>query len=400
MHPSTILVREMVARAVRARTAVLLLAVLAACDKVPLTAPTESTIALFATGTSVPLNGAVDLVATVTEKPGTPVQNGTLVTFTTTLGRIDPPEARTNNGKVTVRLTADGRSGTAKVTAISGGATKGELEIPIGAAAADNLVVRAEPTSVGASGGTVQVIATVRDSSGNGLAGVTVTFSATAGQLSPASANTDANGEARTSLSTVRESVVTASAGNKTATVTVTYTAAPTIAVTASPTDPTIGQAVTFQIAVTPAANGLPIDSISIDFGDGDSERLGTSGTSVAHVYTTAGTFTVRVTVRDVSGQESEQITILNVSGVVSVGLTVDDSTVTVNTETAVFHAIVSGATVLQYRWNFGDGSEQTTTVPNAQHVYTTIGVKIVTVTVTTTGGSTGTAQLAVSVVN
>ena len=332
----------MVARAVRARTAVLLLAVLAACDKVPLTAPTESTIALFATGTSVPLNGGVDLVATVTEKPGTPVQNGTLVTFTTTLGRIDPPEARTNNGKVTVRLTADGRSGTAKVTAISGGATKGELEIPVGAAAADNLVVRADPTSVGSSGGTVQVIATVRDSTGNGLAGVTVTFSATAGQLSPASANTDANGEARTSLSTVRESVVTASAGNKTATVTVTYTAAPTITVTASPTNPTIGQVVTFQIAVTPAANGLPIDSISIEFGDGDSERLGTSGTSVAHVYTRPGTFTVRVTVRDICGQEVGADHHDQRTAVVSVGVT-GPASVIVN-QTATFTANVCGA--------------------------------------------------------
>jgi hypothetical protein len=63
----------------------------AGCDKVPLTAPTESTIQLFANGSSVPLTGGVDLIATVTEGPGTPVQNGTVVTFTTTLGRIEPP---------------------------------------------------------------------------------------------------------------------------------------------------------------------------------------------------------------------------------------------------------------------------------------------------------------------
>jgi len=378
----------------------LLVASAAACDKVPLTAPTESTILLFANGSSVPLTGGVDVTATVTEKPGTPVQNGTLVTFTTTLGRIDPAEARTNNGRVTVRLVGDGRSGTAKVTALSGGATKGELEIPIGGAAADNLILRAEPSSVGQFGGTVQVIATVRDATGNAVVGIPVTFATTAGSLSPSNVQTDTNGEARTSLTTAQEAKVTASAGSKTADVTVTYQAAPAITITAAPQTPQVGHVVTFTVAVTPASGGAPVQSVRIDFGDGSSVNLGTSGTAVTHVYSAAGTYSVRVVVRDVNGQESQQVTILNVAGIVSVELTADDTTITVNTETAVFHAPVTGATVLQYRWNFGDGSEQTTNVPNVQHVYTTIGVKVVTVTVTTTDGSTGTAQLAVSVVN
>ena len=76
------------------------------CDKMPLSAPTESIITLFANSTSVGLNGSVDITATVIESAGTPVQNGTVVTFTTTLGTIDPVEARTNNGKATVRLLA------------------------------------------------------------------------------------------------------------------------------------------------------------------------------------------------------------------------------------------------------------------------------------------------------
>ncbi len=94
----------------------------AACDKVPLTAPTESTISLFATASSISATGSTDIVATVIESAGTPVQNGTVVTFTTTLGRIEPVDARTQNGKVTVKLTGDGRSGTATITAFSGGA--------------------------------------------------------------------------------------------------------------------------------------------------------------------------------------------------------------------------------------------------------------------------------------
>ena len=109
VHWSTILVREMVSRNLAGLCALVLLASAAGCDKVPLTAPTESTIVLSANGSSVPLAGGVDVTATVTEKPGTPVQNGTLVTFTTTLGRVEPSEAQTTNGRVTVRLVGDGR---------------------------------------------------------------------------------------------------------------------------------------------------------------------------------------------------------------------------------------------------------------------------------------------------
>jgi adhesin/invasin len=387
----------MVSRAARGLVATILLITLVACDKVPLTAPTESTILLFANGSSVPLTGGVDLIATVTEKPGTPVQNGTLVTFTTTLGHIEPAEARTNNGRVTVRLLSDGRSGTAKVTALSGGATKGELEIPVGGAAADNLVLRAEPSSVGANGGTVQIIATVRDATGNPIVGVPVSFSTTAGQISPASATTDASGEARSSLTTTRQAEVTASAGSKSAKVTVTYTAAPTIAVSVTPTAPAIGEVVTFTITVTPATD-VPVQSIDIDFGDGTHTDLGASSTSASHVYATPGTFTVRVTVKDVTGQTSQQATVIAVSAVVAVSLTATPQDPSLN-ELVNFSAAVSGAgTVLQYRWDFGDGSQETTTVPNVKHAYTTIGTKVVSVTVTTSSGGTGSAQTQVSV--
>ena len=90
----------------------------------PLTAPTKSIIALYASAS--PANdGSFNLLATVTEEAGTPVQNGTLVTFTTTLGRLDPTSAETTNGQATAKLVADGLSGTATVSAFSGGATAG-----------------------------------------------------------------------------------------------------------------------------------------------------------------------------------------------------------------------------------------------------------------------------------
>src|SRR5437899_1530443 len=98
----------------------LVFSLVGACDKVPLLAPTGSIITLLPQTTTVSLNSSISIIATVIEngtapagtgtgtgtggstpsaRPGngTPVQNGTVITFTTTLGRIEPSEARTHN---------------------------------------------------------------------------------------------------------------------------------------------------------------------------------------------------------------------------------------------------------------------------------------------------------------
>ena len=149
------------------------------CDKVPLLAPTGSVITLFATATTVPSTGSMEIVATVIEQgataaapttptpgtpttptassspgAGTPVHNGTVVTFTTTIGRIEPAEARTNNGQVRVKYFADGQSGTATITAFSGGAS-GKLEnLKVGSAGAERMLLTANPQALSCSGGT------------------------------------------------------------------------------------------------------------------------------------------------------------------------------------------------------------------------------------------------------
>ena len=89
-----------------ARPSLVLGAALVGCDKAPLTAPTDSAVTLFANQTVVALNGSVEITANVTEPGGVPVQNGTQVNFTTTLGSIEPAEARTSGGRATVRLNA------------------------------------------------------------------------------------------------------------------------------------------------------------------------------------------------------------------------------------------------------------------------------------------------------
>lgn len=304
---------------------VLLVAAATSCDRVPLTAPTESTIQLFSTAPSVPLNGSIDLIATITEEAGTPVPDGTLVSFTTTLGHIDPSETRTNNGKATVKLVAGSQSGTATVTAFSGAATSGgedggagaSIEVAIGAAAAERISVRAEPSSVPPTGASVQIIAQVLDESGNLLQGIPVTFSTTAGRLNASSATTDGNGVARVTLTTSTAATVTARAGAaEAATVDVTVTALPTIDLSVVGTaPPTVGTPVTFQATITVPEGGTPIENVEIEFGDGDSADFGavSGDVTATHVYDEDDEYTVRVTVTDTANQTTSKAIVITV---------------------------------------------------------------------------------------
>src|SRR5687768_15341488 len=89
-----------------------------ACDKLPLLAPQSSTIKLSSASANVQANGTTEIRATVLEPSGTPVQNGTTVTFTTNLGTVSPVDARTLNGVATVQFLGNGQSGKASVRAI------------------------------------------------------------------------------------------------------------------------------------------------------------------------------------------------------------------------------------------------------------------------------------------
>jgi PKD repeat protein len=383
--------------------AVLILATFAACDKMPLTAPTQSTIALFAAGNAVPLNGSLDLVATVTEPAGTPVHNGTLVTFTTTLGRVEPAEARTTNGRVTVRLVADGRSGTARVIAFSGPAVSDPLELPVGAAAAESIVLRADPGTLGSAGGTVQLVAVVRDASGNPVPGVPVTFSANAGQLGESTVLSNSAGEARTTLTTNRQTLVTASAGAQRAEATIEIAAAPTVTVEVTPATPVAGLPAVFTITVQPAAGGNPVQSVTIDYGDGQQQALGTGSTSASHVYRQPGTYTVTVRVRDVAGQETTQVLVIVVQAAPPIPTTLTFSPPSpIVGQTVTFTANATppaGNPVQRYEWDFGPGTQPLTTTGNiATFAFATAGQRTVTVTVVGTEGGRGTAQASVTV--
>ena len=400
-----------------------------ACDKVPLLAPTGSVINLFASSSTIPLNSEIEIIANVIENgtassstpttpttpggtttttttagAGTPVQNGTLVSFTTTIGHIEPSEARTNNGQVRVKFISSGQSGTATITAFSGGAS-GKLEnLKVGSAGVERVLVSASPQTLGPSGGTSTISARVEDTSGTGLAGVPVTFSTDAGSLSASSATTDSAGSAQTTLTTSRAAKVTANVAGKTADVSITLN--PRTGVTiAGPTTPvSAGQPATFTVGVGATAN---IRDVTVNFGDGRQQSLGaiSGSTTIQHTYAEADTYAVRATAIEASGfteQVATSITVLP-GQPPSVIITASPVSPRVN-EPVIFTATVSGATstVRRYIWDFGDATAVPPTAETsgnrASTTYRTTGLRVITVRVEQTSGPSGDGQTTVFV--
>ncbi len=405
-----------------------------ACDKVPLLAPTGSVINLFASSSVVPLNGEVEIVATVVENgvaaspgtgtgtgggtgagaptgttstttagAGTPVQNGTLVSFTTTIGRIEPSEARTNNGQVRVKFISGSQSGTATITAFSGGAS-GKLEnLKVGTAAADRVLLSATPQTLPPSGGTTTITARVEDTSGSGIPGVPVTFTTDAGTLSSSSVITDSSGVAATILTTSRVAKVTANVAGKTADVSIGLNPRTGITI-AGPTNPvSAGVPTTFTVGVGATAN---IRNVTVDFGDGDRRSLGALSGSVPvqHTYVEAGSYGVTATATEASGFTEQVGTVVTIlpGQPPAVIITASNNNPSVG-ETVIFTATVSGATstVLRYEWNFGANAvppTAETTGNRATASYTATGTKIITVRVVQATGPSGDGQTAIVV--
>lgn len=385
----------------------------ASCQKVPLVAPSGTAITLVPTVEVLPLNGSTDIIAvlieggfsggdddgsgTTTAGAGTAVHNGTLVTFTTSLGRLEPGEARTEGGRATVRLIADGRSGTARVTAFSGSATE-SIDITIGAAAAERIAVTAAPQSLPGTGGSTTISARVEDGQGNSLGGVPISFSTTAGSLSRTNDLSSDTGLATTVLTTTQAATVTASAGGASGTVEVTLKPRTTVTIGA-PASAIVGVPASFTI--TPGDNAVLADVV-VDFGDGRTVPLGalTSQTQVAHVFRSKGVKTVTATAVDSEGGQESTSTQVGVAPL-ELSLTASPSTVQAGT-VVTFEAVpTQGALIERYEWNFGDGSGPVVTGRQAIRTYPTSGVRIVSVTAfPIENGEPATALAQVNVLN
>jgi hypothetical protein len=287
-----------------------LVALATACGG-PLLAPSSSSVTISATSRSIPVGGSTEVNAFVAEQSGTPVQNGTLVRFNTSLGRVEPVEAETRNGIAVTTFYGDA-SGVADVRATSGSiggasgasAATNVVQITVGEAV-EVVTLSANPASVPSTGGTVNLLAVVVAASGRGIPNIPVTFTSSEGQLSSARVTTDAAGEARVTLNTDRNATVTAAAGTKTSNqVTVTRrdpAPAPNVTISAGTPDTATAQGQRWPFTATVTGDDATSRPTTYEWTFGDGTTATTNGNTTAHVYTTttvrvARTVSVRVT--------------------------------------------------------------------------------------------------------
>jgi PKD repeat protein len=193
------------------------------------------------------------------------------------------------------------------------------------------------------------------------------------------------------------------------------------VSVTASSSTGTVGTPITFTVAVTNSSN-LPIEGVTLNFGDGTSTTLGPAGGSASKTYAIPGTFTVTATATDQQGTSyrgstqvlivpsaATAVTLDAVSGDPAVTIscpgTVYPKTCTANLAGIGVRAIFTAAcntglgagtcaNAITYSWNFGDGTTEVTSSASVDHVFAARGQYVISVVVQTNTGSTGTQRL------
>jgi PKD domain/Bacterial Ig-like domain (group 1) len=376
-----------------------------ACEKVPLFAPTGSTIALSILPGP---NGTTQILAQVIEPAGTPPHSGTHVTFSTTLGTVQPAEALTDvSGRAVATFqAASGESGFATITAVSGGVKASTCCVAVGSAAVGAIVATANPSVISSRGGSATITAHVTDGSGNVLAGIPVAFTTDAGTLSPTVATTDGSGNAQTTLTTTRTANVTATAGvtvgsdgkaitppSSKVTVAVNVTSTITVG-TPTPASPTVGQTVAFPVTYGNATGSSPIVRVNVDWGDGTTSAFNNAPSAISHVYSRSGGFLVTVTGFDALGDTASGSGSVTVAPRPAPVVTIKGTVSTSVPRLVTFDIGVTGNTgpITSLFVDFGDGNS--ITLPNnatsVQHQYNAAGTYQATATATDASGASG----------
>jgi hypothetical protein len=212
----------------------LALSLLWACGgEVPLTAPEGATLTIEANPKSIPTVGGRSTITVIGFKAavdgGGTLADGTQIFFTTDLGAIEE-RVEMENGIARATLQSDGRSGTATVTASSGGGiTAVPTTVQIGAGPEGDIVitVTANPSTLGPEDLTSEIVATVTDDRGNALPDVPVIFSTSSGTLASQGSVLRTNGSGQafdrlTLLDDEGDATVTVTSGSASGTVNVT----------------------------------------------------------------------------------------------------------------------------------------------------------------------------------
>ncbi len=373
------------------------LAVAMACGKATPVAPAGTTLTLSVNPTRINIEGQATATAIVRRSDGAPVNPGTIVNFSTSLGKVDPESAPTDDaGIATATIAGAGQIGIATVTASTGPTAPVSVELQIGSLAS-SMTLQASPTSVGQTGGEVDLLAVVRDDAGQLLKNLAINFSTSTGTLESLGAAllTNERGEARDKLTVTEVDII--AQGSDTITVSAFAATAEGAALLETTTDINIRGLLSFlSLQVTPGSVPKTGGSLSLlalvkdDVGRGVADapvnfntEAGTLASGGAVLQTDSGgqasdsltltasdidalgtrTFNVRAESIDFSG--SELVASFQVN--VQTGAPIADFDTFINGLTVTFQNQSTGDQPLSCSWDFGDGSTSTLCDPPAK---------------------------------
>ncbi|HUP21736.1 MAG TPA: PKD domain-containing protein [Thermoanaerobaculia bacterium] len=280
---------------------------LVACDSASPVAPPGTVLTLSANPTRIASDGQSQVRVTAYRPNGTPVNEGTAILLSTTVGTIPGSVVTDRAGEAIALLRGNGDFGTATVTASLGGAESTTVEIQVGLSAG-SITLQATPASVAETGGRVNLIATVRDDQGRALGGATVNFSTDVGQLDSEGGLvlTDSGGAARDVLRVVSADIdpiqgdnfqVQAEVGTGTGSL---LSDSTTITIQRLPrADFTFGTN-NLTVVFTDTSTGRPT-RWQWDFGDGNTSTL----QNPTHAYSAPGTYVVTLIASNSQGSDT-----------------------------------------------------------------------------------------------
>jgi adhesin/invasin len=264
------------------RVARLLLAIpvllgLLACGKATPVAPSGSVLSISANPSQISLNGTSTITVFGSKANGNPLDPGTQIRLSTTLGNIDGIATVQSGGNATAILRGDGRAGQAMVTASAGAAMGAtamtSVQIGLGTGQKPVLLVSASPSNVPVQGSaTITIIARNADGSPVG-AGQPVILTTSLGTLHPSSPVTKADGTATARLDVGTQAgtaTVTAIVGSSDPAMTMVTIrdAAVAIGLVANPSSITYSgsSGMTSVTAFVNNAEGLPVTGAAVTF--------------------------------------------------------------------------------------------------------------------------------------
>lgn len=296
-----------------------MLAMLAAvgCDKASPVAPSGSILAVSANPTRIPLNGTSTITIIGRKPDGNPLNPGTEIQLSASLGSIPSIVTTNGSGTATAIFQSNGRLGTARISAAIGttpavpmgtdtpppsSPTSASVDVQVGSVTT-TIILQPTPTTLPATGGRVHLLAVLRDDSGQPIPSQGVNFTTDLGTLESRgnTVTTDASGAARDILRLSEQDLANNASSVM---VTVHATGAAGAAVTQTATIRIQGDRPVASFTYDKGNTDLAVQFVdtstapgtltySWDFGD----NTGSNEPNPTHLYATGGDYTVVLTV-------------------------------------------------------------------------------------------------------